>query len=370
MDFEALTLAELRQRTSAKWAMHAPDVLPLWVAEMDVPLAPCVADALHEAVDRGDTGYAAGVTSDLSPGPYALAFQGFARRQWGWSPSLDASRLVPDVMTGVAEVLKVLTQPGDGVVICPPVYLPFFHVPPSVDRPVVEVPLVDGGLDLAGIDAALRDGARAVLLASPHNPTGRVWTADELDALDEVVRRHDAVVLADEIHAALVLEGTFTPYLTKEREAVCLTSASKAFNLPGLKAALALAGSPRIAQRLWDIPMELSFHAGHLGVVAGVAAFEGGDDWLEELRGHLLRQRSLLGELLPAGVTWQPPQASYLAWLDFGRDAPGAHLLEHARVALSEGTDFGAQGAGFARLNFGTTTEVLTEAVRRIAAAL
>jgi cystathionine beta-lyase len=371
VDLDALTLAELRERQSVKWRLHGPDVLPLWVAEMDVPLAPCVKEVLHAAVDRGDTGYAAGLEADLGPGPLARAFAGFAERQWGWRPELAGSRVVADVMTGVAEVLQVLTAPGDGVVICPPVYHPFFVVPPLVGRPVVEVPLVDGGLDLDGIDRALAAGARAVLLCSPHNPTGRVWNPAELDALDAVVRRHEAVVLADEIHAPLVLPGTaFTPYLTVEREAVCLTSASKAFNLPGLKAALVLAGSPRIQERLWQVPLEVSFRTGHLGVLAGTAAFTEGDGWLDALRAHLVRQRDLVGELLPDGVTWEPPQASYLAWLRFGIEQPAARVLERGRVALVEGTDFGAPGAGHARLNFGTTTEVLTLAMARLREAL
>ena len=370
MDLDALPLDQLRRRQSVKWQLHGPDVLPLWVAEMDVPLAPCVTEVLHEAVALGDVGYPMGLPADLGPTGYARAFAGFAQRQWDWSPDLTASRVVADVMTGVAEVIRVLTAPGDGVVVCPPVYQPFFSVPALAGRRVVEVPLVDGALDLAGIDAALAGDATAVLLSSPHNPTGRVWTEAELDALDEVVRRHDAVVLADEIHAPLVLEGTFVPYLSKEREAVCLTSASKAFNLAGLKAAVVLAGSPRIAQRLWDVPMEVSFHAGHLGVLAGTAALEHGDAWLDDLRAHLRRQRELVGSLLPESVRWQPPQASYLAWLFFGTETPAADLLATAKVALVEGTEYGAPGAGFARLNFGTTTEVLTEAFARIRAAL
>jgi cystathionine beta-lyase len=371
VDFDAPALEELRQRKSVKWRMHDPEVLPLWVAEMDVPLAPCVTEALHAAVDRGDTGYADGLRADLQPGELARAFAGFAERQWGWRPDLTASRVVADVMTGVAEVLQVLTEPGDGVVVCPPVYPPFFAVPLLVGRRVVEVPLVDGGLDLDGIDRALAGGSRAVLLSSPHNPTGRVWTPAELEALDAVVRRHGAHVVADEIHAPLVLPGaSFTPYLTTERAAVCVTSASKAFNLPGLKAALVLAGSKDVQDRLWRVPLEVSFHAGHLGVLAGTAALTDGDDWLADLHAHLARQRDLLATLLPDGVTWQPPQASYLAWLRFGTPRPAERLLREARVALVEGTDFGAPGEGFARLNFGTTTEVLTLALERIGAAV
>lgn len=375
MDLDGLTLAQLRQRQSAKWRRYGEDVLPLWVAELDVPLAPCVTEVLERAVRLGDTGYAwpgpAGTgTEDGSPGALALAFAGFARRRWGWDPDLTGSRVLADVMSGVAEVLLALTAPGDGVVVCPPVYPPFFLVPPAVGRPVVEVPLVGGGLDLAGIDRALGSGARAVLLCSPHNPTGRVWSPEELTALDAVVRRHGALVLADEIHAPLALPGArFSPYLAQERDAVCLTSASKAFNLAGLKAALVLGGSPRVREALGRVPLEASHRVGHLGVLAGTAALTSGDGWLDDLLAHLDRQRALLAELLPPEIGYAPPQASYLAWLDLGYDDPAAHLLAAAGVALSEGTDFGTGGRGHARLNFGTTTAVLREAVARVAAA-
>jgi cysteine-S-conjugate beta-lyase len=367
-DFDALTLEVLRRRGSAKWRAVEPDVLPLWVAELDVPLAPAVTGVLREAVDTGDTGYA-------YPAGLAPAFAAFAARRWQWQVDVERCRPVADVMVGVGEALRMLTEPGDGVVVCPPVYPPFFRVPEEHGRRVVQVPLdPDGGLDLPGIDSALADGARAVLLASPHNPTGRVWTADELAALDVVVDRHGALVVSDEIHAPLTLPGTtFTPYLAGgDRSAVAVVSASKAFNLAGLKAALLVAGSPAVQERLSRLPEEVAYRAGHLGVLASVAAWRDGDAWLDALLVHLDRNRRLLAELLPAGVGYAPPQASYLAWLDFrglGLDSPGAHLLGRGRVALVEGSDFGAVGAGFARLNLGTTRAVLEEAARRVSAA-
>ena len=359
---EEIPLEQLRQRRSIKWRLHPPDVLPLWVAELDVPLADCVTAALQDAVSRGDTGYAA---------PFRLgeAFAGFALRHWDWA--VDPLRCLPvgDVMAGVVEALKVLTDPGDRVVICPPVYHPFFEVPPSVGRPVQLVPLVDGALDLAGIDVALGAGARAVLLASPHNPTGRVWSAEELDQLDQVVRRHDAVVLADEVHAPLTLPGaTFTPYARGPRRTVVLTSASKAFNLAGLKCALLVAGDDEVWQAMQRIPVEVSYKVGHLGAIANEAALREGDAWLADLIGHLDRMRRLVVERLPEGIGLTVPQASYLAWLSFPDERPAERLLRDQRVALSEGADFGL--SHHARLNFGTTTEVLTEALRRLSPPL
>lgn len=349
-------LADLRRRRSAKWRLYGEDVLPLWVAELDVGLAPSVRDVLAQAVRDGDTGYS--WPWDLAP-----AFARFAARRWDWAVEPTWCHPVPDVMAGVGEVLELLTDPGDGVVICPPVYPPFFQAPGLVRRTVVEVPLAGADLDLPGIDAALAAGARAVLLCSPHNPLGRVWSATELDDLDEMVRRHDAVVLSDEIHAPLTLPGAeFTPYLRgRERQAVALVSASKAFNLAGLKAALIVAGSERVQARLATRPMELAHRAGHFGVLAGIAAYDDGDAWLSHLLRHLDAMRGLLGTLLPAGARWTPPAAGYLAWLDLGR--PAVDLLRTG-VALSDGADFGSPG--WVRLNFGTSAEILTEALRRL----
>jgi len=370
-DFDALSLEQLQRRRSVKWRQHPADVLPAWVAELDVPLAEPVRAVLLEAVQDGDTGY---------PDPDGLgrAFAGFADRHWGWRPDPARCWPVADVIVGVEQALGALTAPGDGVVICPPVYTPFFAVLPGSGRVAVQVPLTPAGaLDLPGIDRALADGARAVLLSSPHNPTGRVWSAPELDALDEVVRARGALVISDEIHAPLTLPGTvFTPHLARgECSAVAVVSASKAFNVAGLKAALVVAGDERVQARLAALPPQVAFRPGHLGVLAGIAAYDDGDAWLAALLAHLDRNRALLGDLLREHlpqVAWKPPQASYLAWLDCRRlgPAPARLFLERGRVALAEGTDYGAQGEGFARLNFGTTGPLVQEAVRRMAAAV
>ena len=370
-DFDALSLEQLQRRRSVKWRHHPADVLPAWVAELDVPLADPVRAVLLRAVEDADTGYAA-------PDDLGRAFAGFAARHWGWTVDPGRCWPVPDVIAGIEQALTALTSPGDGVVICPPVYPPFFSVLPHTGRLAVQVPLTqDGALDLDGIDRALAGGAHAVLLCSPHNPTGRVWSAAELDALDEVVRAHGAVVLSDEIHAPLALPGAqFTPHLAAgERPAVAVASGSKAFNLAGLKAALVVAGDEQVQARLAALPAQVAFRPGHLGVLAGIAAYEEGDAWLAALVTHLDRNRALLDELLRTHlpqVTWTPPQASYLGWLDcrrFGR-SPAQTFLERGRVALSEGTDYGEQGTGFARLNFGTTGPLVQEAVRRMAASV
>jgi cystathionine beta-lyase len=242
---EELSLDQLRQRTSMKWRTHPDDVLPLWVAEMDVPLAPPVHEALTSALDRGDTGYPVGTA-------YAEALAGFASQRWGWDGvAVERTAIVPDVMLGIVEVLHLLTAPGDTVVVNCPVYPPFYAFLETAGRSVREVPLGQHGrLDLDALAEAFGspvDGRRpaAFLLCSPHNPTGVVHTAEELAAVAELGRRHGVRVVADEIHAPLVLPGaSFVPFLSVPgaENGFSVLSATKGWNLAGLKAALVVAG--------------------------------------------------------------------------------------------------------------------------------
>ncbi|MDT0341543.1 MalY/PatB family protein [Streptomyces litchfieldiae] len=374
-----LSLERLRRRTSMKWRTHAPDVLPLWVAEMDTELAGPVARALTEAVALGDTGYPVGTA-------YAEALDGFARERWGWAlPDVAAARLVPDVMLGIVEVLRLVTGPGDAVVVNSPVYPPFYAFAEHLDRRVIEAPLdPDGRLEpdalVTAFKAATVGGGRAAyLLCSPHNPTGTVHTAEELTAVGELAGAHGVRVVVDEIHAPVVAPGVrFVPYLSLPgaADAFSLLSASKAWNLAGAKAALALSG-PAAAEELARMPEEAGHGASQLGVVAHIAAFTEGGPWLDALNASLDRNRRLLAELLAThlpGVRHRPGQGTYLAWLDcrdlgLGGD-PAARFLERGRVALSSGADFGTGGAGHVRLNLATSPELLTEAVRRMARAL
>lgn len=372
------TLEKLRERTSMKWRAYPPDVLPLWVAEMDVPLAEPVVRAVEEAVRAGDTGYPAGTA-------YAEALDGFATRRWGWRVPAEHTTIVPDVMMGVVEVLKLTTAPGDTVVVNSPVYTPFYQFVRNMGRDVAEAPLTaDHRLDPEALDAAFGSAAArgsrvaAYLLCNPHNPTGTVHTAAELRQVTEVAAAHGVRVIADEIHAPLVLPGArHTPYLTVpgSERAFALLSASKAWNLAGLKAALAVAGG-EAAGELAAIPEEVSHGPSHVGVLAHTAALRHGEDWLDALLAGLDENRRLLSGLLarelPA-VRYTPAEATFLAWLDCRElglgDDPARVFLERGRVALNSGPAFGTGGAGHARLNIATTPDVLTEAVRRMSDA-
>jgi cysteine-S-conjugate beta-lyase len=389
---EELTLQQLRHRTSVKWRAHPTDVLPLWVAEMDVKLAPTVADALRTAIDNGDTGYPSGTA-------FAEAVSEFASQRWQWH-DLEVSRtaIVPDVMLGVVETLRLVTDRGDTVIVNSPVYAPFYAFVSHDGRRVIEAPLdSDGRIDLDALEEAFTrarawGGKVAYLLCNPHNPTGSVHTFDELRGVAERARRFDVRVVSDEIWAAVILSGArFTPYLTVPgaENAFALISASKAWNLSGLKAALAIAG-PESAADLRRMPEEVSHGPSHLGIIAHAEAFRTGGDWLDTLLPGLDQNRTLLGDLVTEhlpGVRYQRPQGTYLAWLDcrqLGFDeavtdglavvadlsGPARWFLDHARVALSSGHVFGTGGAGHVRLNFGTSQAILTEAVSRMGRAL
>jgi cystathionine beta-lyase len=373
------TLERLRRRTSYKWRTYEPDVLPAFVAEMDFEPAQEIRDAIVAALDTGGWGYA-------HLGELGHAFAEFAADRLDWSPDPGLIFAVPDVMTGITEVISAITAPGAGIVINPPVYSPFFYRIKMIGRRIVEAPLragPDGGydLDLVALDSALaQPGVGAYLLCSPHNPVGRVWARDQLIEVAAICARHDIPVLVDEIHAPLVLPGSrHVPFHTvghpAAREAFVFSSASKGWNIPGLKCGLAIAAAPRAAGVLRDRWNALL--ASHLGELASEAAFLRARPWLDTVVAEIDANADRLGQLLAdqlPGVAYRRPQASFLAWLDCRQlgvgDNPAVVFLDRGRVALNPGSDFGTQGAGFARLNIGTSPELLAEAVRRMAAAV
>jgi len=378
-DVYADTLDQLRGRTSVKWRTYEPDVLPLWVAEMDYPLAAPVAEAMIGRIRASDVGYA------YSPAPLGRAFAGYADRAWGWKVDPDTVRMCSDVSVAIVETFRRLIDPGDRVVITPPVYTPFFELTEEAGGHVLEVPLAEEEtgwrLDLAGLETAFAAGAKVFLLCNPHNPLGLVHSLQDLASLAELAAEYDVTVVSDEIHGPLVHPGvTFTPFLSVSDAArahgICVTSASKGWNLAGAKCALMVAASARTLAHLDAMPEEVNFRTSQLGLYGSIAAFEEGEDWLVGVKQALVRGRDLLGTLLaehlPA-VGYRPPAASYLAWLDFRGlgwgDDPAARALDRARVAVNSGHTFGDPGRGHLRLNFACSPAVLTEAVERLAHA-
>lgn len=376
---EAVTPSDLRSRGGLKWTGYDEGVLAAWVAEMDYGLAPAIKTALHDAVDRGDTAYFYPEVTELA----ADAATGFWRDTFGWEVDPDMVFPVPDVVEGIRRAILHLTRPGSGVILHTPVYFPFFSMVQRSGRDLIEVPSLLTGegvyrLDLAGIERALEEGAGSIVLCNPWNPTGKSFAIDELEEVIDLARKHDARVISDEIHAPLTYRGvrhTIAATLAPET-VVTVTSASKAWNLPGLKCGQIVMANEADADVWRDYFTPDKVGVGTFGLIANAAAYSGGRDWFSDVMGQLHENRELLGELLAEHlplVGYTRPDATYLAWLDFSEydlDDPAAHLLDTAGVALTGGGPFGAGGIGHARLNFATHPHILTEIIERIAAAL
>jgi cystathionine beta-lyase len=371
-----LSLDTLRRRRSAKWRFYDEDVLPAFVAEMDFPLAPPVKAALAEAVELSDTGYGYPAALGLPE-----AFADFARARFDWEVDPAGVFAAPDVVNAITSLLRKVAKPGDRVVINTPVYHPFFAIIEELGLELAEAPLVDGQLDLDAIDTEFRAGAVALILCSPHNPTGTLPTEGQLKHLAAAAAQHGAWVLSDEIHSPLTLPGArHVPFLSVSPEArehgIALVSASKAFNLAGLGCAQFVVAS----ERAKGVIESLSFtatHAGHFGALASVAAYREGAPWLDDVIAVIDHNRALLAELLATDLPeagYTPPRAGYLTWLDLRAldlgDDPSEALLARGRVALNPGPTFGPQGVGHARLNIGTSPALVEEAVKRIGKAV
>lgn len=378
-------LARLRALSGVKWTRYPADVLPCWVADMDLRTAPPVTDALRDLIERGDFGYNFHAAAALPE-----CFADWTEARHHWRPDPPRVRVFTDVLQAVHLALWLGTEPGDGVVLFTPVYPPFFRMVTGIGRRIVDCPLDPVGWRLErdaldeAIERAAADGitTRAVLLCSPHNPTGRVFGPHEIAAVAEVAAHRDLLVISDEIWADVVFPGKqHVPFpassgLRPDR-IVTVAAASKAFNLAGLRCAVAHIGDERLRAKIAELPDHLLGAVSTPGAVATRAAWTEGGPWLAETVAFLESQRDHLIERLNAElpeVRVQTPQATYLAWLDFRAhdfgDDPAAWLLEHAKVALGAGPDFGVHGKGFARLNFATTRAVLDEAIDRIVAAV
>ncbi len=372
-----LSLHQLRQRTSAKWQRYGPDVLPLWVAEMDVLPAQPIQDELARAVRDGDLGYPSGTA-------YTESLAAFAAERWDWNVSPGLMTGVADVITGYVDLLSLVTEPGGRIVVNPPVYPPFYSYLRVAGREVEEAPLgADLRIDLAALEESFsrwtgQGVSTAYLLCNPHNPTGIAHTRAELEAIAELSARYGVPVISDEIHAPLVYaEHEFVPYLsvTGGEHGFSLMSASKAWNLAGLPAAIAIGGTA-VEARLARYATSAHHGPSHLGTLAQTAAYQHGGPWLDALMEGLDANRHLLATLIDehlAGARYTLPESTYLAWIDCNplelEGDPADHFLEHARVALNPGPTFGTGGEGHVRLNIATHPDILTEAVRRMGAS-
>ncbi|HEU5483669.1 MAG TPA: aminotransferase class I/II-fold pyridoxal phosphate-dependent enzyme [Microlunatus sp.] len=373
--FDRFALSDLTGRRTLKWQAFPSDVLPLWVAEMDTDLPEPVRAAVTAAIERSEVGYPWGRS-------YPDALAAFAAASWDWAVDPATLRHTTDVMTGMANVIRLVARPEAVLVITTPVYPPFLDLPAVTGRPVRYARLtVDGRLDPDSLTRELASiradrGQPVLLLANPHNPTGVAHTRTELEQVAGLAHEYGARVVVDEIHGPLALAGAvFTPYLSVPgtEQAYAVHSASKAFNLPGLKAALIVPGAAAVDEITAGLPESVDHSASWMGVLAHSVALAEGRDWLACHLAGLAANRTLLASLLAErlpGVRWRPPEATYLAWLDCRglgvTGDPAEVFLTRGRLALNSGTAFGPGGGGHVRLNFATATTILIEAVERI----
>lgn len=376
---DGISVEDLRRRSGAKWTRYGPEVIPAWIADMDFPVAPPIRRALLRAMDAGDMGY-----PDAQGSCLRHLFAERMARHHGWALDPELVVTMGDVVQSISVAIEAFTEPGDGVLVQTPVYPPFLGVVTEAGRRLLANPLVagpdryeidpDGWPDLAG--------ARMLLLCNPHNPTGRVFEARELATLAALALDRDLVVVADEIHADLAWPGhRHIPFASLGPEVaartITLTSATKAFNIAGLRCSVAAPGTPALARAFRSVPARLTGGVGSLALAATIAAWQEAGSWHAEMLAYLDRNRRLVDQLVPqllGGVGYRSPDATYLAWLDCRSldlaGGPWRHFLDRAAVGLSDGGDFGPPGQGHVRLNFATSRPILTEILERMAGSL
>ncbi len=378
-ELDAVTPEALVAAGHLKWTRH-PGCLGAWIAEMDYGTAPAIAHALRSSIDRHVTGYLPdGLATDLAAA--CADHQGEAH---GWSVDAAQIRLVGDVLQGLRVAIEQFSRPGSPAVLPLPSYMPFLALPGDLGRELLVVPMVEVGgrwsLDLDALDRAFAAGGHLLILCNPHNPLGAVATADELGAIAEIVDRRDGLVFADEIHGPIVHPGArHVPYASLSAvtagHTITATSASKAWNLPGLKCAEVILTRDDDDER-WDaLPHVAVPGPSNPGVVASTAAFRDAGPWLAAVLDHLDGNRRLFAELVAEhlpGAHHSPPEGTYLAWVDC-RDLGlpedlGAFFRDRASVALTDGAACGAPD--HVRVNLATPRPILTRIVEQMGEAV
>ncbi|SHF76078.1 cystathione beta-lyase [Modicisalibacter ilicicola DSM 19980] len=376
MPFDFATSIDRRQYPSQKWQRYAEDVLPLWVADMDFVSPPAVTEALQARVAHGVFGYG------RLPDSLRTTLCRWSHHHYGWDIDPEWQLWLPGVVPALHLASLALTEPGDGVLTVTPIYPPFLKVAERTGRLPQTAQLAEPAssgepwrLDRDALEAAITPRTRLLLWCHPHNPTGRVWQHEELALLAELAERHDLLIVSDELHCDLILDGqTHRPLAASfpelARRVITLWAPSKTFNLAGLTSACAIIPDAALRRRFQQAMSGLMPDLNVLGLLAAETAYAQGESWRQALLEVLRINRQALDDHVARwpGVSWCAPESTYLAWLDMrqtglGESSQGA-LLERARVALSDGVDFG--WPGFVRLNFGTPTAQLEDALQRL----
>lgn len=377
-----VTADVVRARGGAKWNKHGGDVLGAWVADMDFAVPDPIRETLAWHVAHSALGYE---RAEATPELFAAASRWMATRH-GWEPDPSTFATLADLVQGLLLAVHALTDPGDGVIVQGPIYPPFLTSITTLGRRVVDNGLIEptgaAALDLDGLRRLAADPrTKLLLLCNPHNPVGRAFRRDELEAVAAIAVEHDLIVVADEVWMDITYGGhRHVPFATIGEEVaartITLTSTSKSFNIAGLRCAIAIFGSDSLRARFDALPPRIRGAANVMGVRASIVAWTGCGAWLDAVVRQLDANRrqvaAFVRERLP-GVKHRTPEGTYLAWLDFGALNLGrpaaAHLLERGRVALNDGADFGGY-PHCARLNFATTPAILQEILERIERAV
>lgn len=357
------------------------DVMPLWVADMDFATAPCVTDAVAARAEHPLYGYT------IAPDSLYQSIIDWHEREYGWRIRREWIVLSPGTLPGLSATLEALTEPGDAVVIQPPVYPPFSTIPNASGRRVVTNPLVERDgyyrMDLDHLERCAANGARMLILCSPHNPVGRVWGQSELEAVLAIARRHDVTVVSDDIHSGLTYDDAdFVPLGSLARpgdSVVSILSPTKTFNIQSLSLSALIVPSPvrrKAVSRVLGARVLGNFNA--FSLVAAEAAWAKGRPWRDALLAYLQQTCDEAVDyvrryLAPIRVT--PPEAGYLMWLDcreLGMDdrALERFFIRDCGLGLNPGISFGEGGSGFMRLNFAAPRERIMTALEAVRAGL
>jgi len=373
-------LSVLQGRKSEKWRAFPSDILPMPFAVMDYELAEPIQAALISLVKNSDAGYLGNVP-ELGQ---ALSF--FANQRWGWQIDPSSIKIAPDVGVGVIEICRVILSPGDKILINTPVYYNFYNWIKEIHCEVVDAPLVENelrySLDFSGIEAAYASGVKVHILCNPHNPVGALFTKSELANLAELAKQYGVRIMSDEIHAPLVYkENSFTPFLSASESArevgFAFLSATKTFNIAGLKCAQIVAQSDQNCAILEKLPQAVHSRASLFGAIASAVAYRECIDWLDALIVELDSSRNFLKELMSnSGTTigYRIPEAGYFGWLDLRalemQGDVAQRFITQGKIAVAPGNFYGPSGSGFIRMNFATSREIVQDAVTRIVSVL
>lgn len=378
--FDFDQVIDRRSSDSIKWHYFAEDVLPMWVADMDFAAAPAIVEALHQRVSHGVFGYAAELKE------LREAILAWLEKRHGWKVKAEDLIFLPGVVVAFNLVTQALCTEQRGVVIQTPVYPPFLSVGQNAGVPLLSSKLAvrwdhHYEVDWDSFEHCLDQNAGMFLLCNPHNPVGRVFSRAELEQMAEHCLRRDVMICSDEIHCDLVYDGNqHIPIASLDAEiakkTVTLMAPSKTFNIPGLEFSFAVVPDPRVRQKIHQARRGLVGGVNLMGMTAARAAYQHGEDWLDQLMAYLRSNRDWLYQTVQErmqGVHMPLPEGTYLAWLDFTRSTigedPFTFFLQEAKVGLNDGRAFGGGGEGHVRLNFGCPRSLLQEGIHRMIAA-